>query len=88
MGALASPVARAIGRPDQARGGAGATSGPGSIWPQGQSGITAAGLSAETRVGGASAGFNLDTGTISYLMIGGIVIGFVAFYWWTKGSQR
>ena len=78
----------ALGRRDKARagGGAGAVSGPGSIWTG--RGITAAGLSAETNVGGSKAAFTLDTGTVSSLMLAGIVVGFVAYYLWTRGSQR
>ena len=56
----------------------------GGIWGQG---ATAAGLSSEARIGSSSANLNLDTGTISTLFMGGIVVGIFAFYIWTRSAQ-
>ena len=83
-------VAAVMRRPDLVR--AGGVEGRGGTTAAGQgrvygAGATAAGLSAEARLGTGAANFTLDTGTISSLMIAGIVIGFVAFYMWTRSSQ-
>jgi len=104
MPGLPGGFAATIGRSDQARAGglegrgavavqrtgqgrifgAGGTK-RGGLWGQG---ATAAGLSSEARIGSASGNFALDTGTISTLMLAGIVVGVFAFYYWTRSAQK
>lgn len=89
---LSPAIAASLGRGDKARAGGlegrGSTrvesTGQGRIWGRG---ATAAGLSAEAKLGSVGANLKLDTGTISTMMLGGIVIGIFAFYIWTRSAQ-
>ena len=91
-GGLPAGFAATVGRGDQARAGGlegrGQTRvqslGIGRIWGRGQ---TAAGLATEARIGSVGANLKLDTGTISAMMLAGIVIGIFAYYFWTRSSQ-
>lgn len=87
---LAPFLAAKLGRGDQVR--AGGVEGRGATKPTGQGrvygrGATAAGLAAEANLGSIGANFKADTGTISVLMLAGIVVGVALFYGWTRGSQ-
>lgn len=50
-----------------------------------ETGLVTAGATAS--VGSASAGVMLDSGKLTALAIGGVVVVLAAFNWWTRGHQ-
>lgn len=81
---LSESFAAKVGRPELSRSVL-------RVLPQGATtsardpGIVSAGATAN--VGSASAGVMLDSGRLSALFLGGIVVALAAFQWWTRGHQ-